>query len=164
MSSSWRSGGTGWMDTCSRLDEPGGVGRSDINAEAAFLREARGLRWRIISSAPAARSVGKGAFARCPPPRRDRCLLNGGHAFALPTLRTFSPYTWAKWTALLPLINPTTCETAYFWRNRNRHVNVIRHQMTFFDPAFLSLRLACETPPRGAVSTPRKASSCGTWE
>ena len=140
------------MDTCSRLDEPGGVGRSDINAEAAFLREARGLRWRIISSAPAARSVGKGAFARCPPPRRDRCLLNGGHAFALPTLRTFSPYTWAKWTALLPLINPTTCETAYFWRNRNRHVNVIRHQMTFFDPAFLLLcqlaKYIPEVPPQ----------------
>src|ERR1700730_1390878 len=29
-------------------------------------------------------------------------------------LRFFSPYTRAKWIALLPLINPTTCETAYF--------------------------------------------------
>ena len=28
--------------------------------------------------------------------------------------RFFSPYTRAKWIALFPLINPITCDTAYF--------------------------------------------------
>ena len=29
-------------------------------------------------------------------------------------LRLRSPYTRAKWIALLPLMNPTTCDTGYF--------------------------------------------------
>ena len=38
--------------------------------------------------------------------------------------------------ALLPLIKPTTCETAYFGGIEI----VVRHQVPLFDPAFLLLR------------------------
>src|SRR6476620_2840037 len=50
-----------------------------------------------------------------------------------------------------------------FRRDRDHHVNVIRHQMAFLD-CFPFASPACETLPRDVVATPRKASSCGTWE
>src|SRR6267154_1746107 len=50
------------------------------------------------------------------------------------------------------LDEPDHLRNRVFWRNRNHHVNVIRHQMTFFDPAFLLLcqlaKYIPEVPPQ----------------
>jgi hypothetical protein len=43
---------------------------------------------------------------------RDQVPL--AQKFCPTKLRFLSPYVGAKWIALLPLMKPTTCETAYF--------------------------------------------------
>ena len=73
-------------------------------------------------------------------PRAQKCC---------PTkLRLRSPYTRARWIALLPLMNPTTCDTAYFGGIDDHHVHVIGHQMPFLDPALLLLRQLAKHLPK----------------
>src|SRR6266436_1523594 len=65
-------------------------------------------------------------------PRAQKCC---------PTkFRFFSPYTRAKWIALLPVMKPTTCENRIFRWDGNHHVNVVGHQVPLFDSALLLLR------------------------
>ena len=40
----------------------------------------------------------------------------------------------------LPLMNPTTCDTAYFGGIRKKHMHMIGQQMAFLDPCLLLLR------------------------
>src|SRR5712664_1284224 len=66
-------------------------------------------------------------------------------------LRFFSVYT-GQMDRTFTLDEPDHLRNRVFWRNRNHHVNVIRHQMTFFDPAFLLLcqlaKYIPEVPPQ----------------
>jgi len=73
-------------------------------------------------------------------------------AFLLP------PYTRAKWIALLPLINPTTCERPrIFGGNRNHHVNVIRPSGDLLRSGFLFAAPALRnTSPRCRPQLPVK--------
>jgi hypothetical protein len=55
-------------------------------------------------------------------------------------LHFLSPYVRAKWIALLPLMKTDRLRNRIFRWDRDHHVNVIRHQVTLFDPAFLLQR------------------------
>ena len=80
-------------------------------------------------------------------------------------LRFLSPYVRAKWIALLPLIKPTTGETAYFSMIEIiMYVNMIQHEVTFFDPALLLQGQLAEHISEMLASVPHKVPSCGTWE
>ena len=54
-------------------------------------------------------------------------------------LRFLSPYTRARWIALLPL-KPDHVRHRVLRRDRQHHMNVVRHQMPFLDLRFLLRR------------------------
>src|SRR5271155_3222562 len=72
-------------------------------------------------------------------PRAQKCC---------PTKFCFrSPYVRARWIALLPLMYPTTCDTAYFGGMESKLMHVIWHQMPFLDVRLLLRRELTEDFP-----------------